>query len=535
MNNNINLPEIPRDKFRFVEKNDLSHDKKLETKPVGYFKGAFLRFCKNKGAIVAACVIIVLILFAIIVPFCTPYTVSYFDEHYKSAMPRSELFKNTSFWDGCETKVQNKFEFTVQYAIGLETGGKHNGIKNQEYEIIESVDETTGAVNTLYKYRRDSIETVGCIYKDFSFKEYAAIQQYQDEHNVQVIYPTIDLADRPNGGNGSYGGDAKFYFKTTPITSLTISIDYDEDGNIIPVYSKRPVSSASNDMYTSKMRIEGEDGVEIDGERYYYTYAKPKGAGVELRINYYEYFVYNHTQVLKDGIESPHFLFGCDTNGRDILTCLASGARFSFLFAIAVAVVNMIVGAIYGSIEGYYGGKTDLIMERFSDILSAVPMMIVITLLKYHMGTASQILVLFISFFLTGWIGMAGTTRMQFYRFKNQEYVLAARTLGAKDGRLIFKHIFPNAIGTLVTSCALIIPSMIYSETNLTYLGIINLASGNITSVGTLIANGQGALSTYPHITLFPSVFLVLLMLSFNLFGNGLRDAFNPSLRGAEG
>ena len=130
---------------------------------------------------------------------------------------------------------------------------------------------------------------------------------------------------------------------------------------------------------------------------------------------------------------------------------------------------------------------------------------------------------------------MAGTTRMQFYRFKNQEYVLAARTLGAKDGRLIFKHIFPNAIGTLVTSCALIIPSMIYSETNLTYLGIINLASGNITSVGTLIANGQGALSTYPHITLFPSVFLVLLMLSFNLFGNGLRDAFNPSLRGAEG
>ena len=205
------------------------------------------------------------------------------------------------------------------------------------------------------------------------------------------------------------------------------------------------------------------------------------------------------------------------------------------MFAIAVAVVNLIVGAIYGSIEGYYGGKTDIIMERISDILSAVPSMIVITLLKLHMGGSGHILVLFLAFFLTGWIGMAGTTRMQFYRYKNQEYVLAARTLGARDRRLMFKHIFPNALGTLVTSCALIIPSMIFSETSLSYLGIIDLTSGNLTSVGTLLANGQAYLTSYPHIILFPSLFLSLLMLSFNLFGNGLRDAFNPSLRGTEG
>lgn len=99
---------------------------------------------------------------------------------------------------------------------------------------------------------------------------------------------------------------------------------------------------------------------------------------------------------------------------------------------------------------------------------------------------------------------MASTTRMQFYRFKNQEYVLAARTLGAKDRRLIVKHIFPNALGTLVTSCALVIPSMIYSETNLSYLGIINLSSGNITSVGTLIAAGQSYLSTAPVYRVVP-------------------------------
>ena len=106
--------------------------------------------------------------------------------------------------------------------------------------------------------------------------------------------------------------------------------------------------------------------------------------------------------------------------------------------------------------------------------------------------------------------------------------------MGAKNRRIIWKHIFPNALGTLVTSCALVIPSMIYSEVNLSYLGIINLSSGNLTSVGTLLANGQPFLTTYPHIIAFPSVFLALLLLSFNLFGNGLRDAFNPSLRGSE-
>lgn len=126
---------------------------------------------------------------------------------------------------------------------------------------------------------------------------------------------------------------------------------------------------------------------------------------------------------------------------------------------------------------------------------------------------------------------------MQFYRYKNQEYVLAARTLGARDSRLMWKHIFPNALGTLITSCALVIPGMIYSEVSLSYLGIINLSNGDLTSVGTLIETGRAALASnfVLHGVFFPTIFLVLLMLSFNLFGNGLRDAFNPSLRGSEG
>lgn len=514
-----NIPAIAPEKFVFVQRSEKIHDKKLETKPVGYFKGAFKRFCKNKGSVVAACIILVLVIFAIVVPFCTPYDVSYNDAIYRTTLPKSEWFKNTSFWDGCKKVELGEQDYIFYRAMGEETG--HYAIKNNKAEKTES---------GLYKFRLDTYHYAGMQYVNLLTKEYEALKKYQNDYNRQVMYPTIATADRPVAQQDV--NNANYYYKTKRGSGNRTEIVPDSDGNVIPVYAYH-LASENVDHYNS-LRIEG-DGFQQDGETYQYTYAMIKGNSYEVRVNYYEYYIYQHTQVLKDGIKEPKFLFGTTGMGQDILTCLASGARFSFLFSIAVAVVNMLVGAIYGAIEGYYGGKIDLFMERFSDILSAVPMMIVITLLKYYIGGSSNALVLFIAFFLTGWIGMASTTRMQFYRFKNQEYVLAARTLGAKDARLMFKHIFPNAIGTLVTSCALIIPSMIYSEVNLTYMGIINLSIGsNITSVGTLIAAGQQALTTAPYIVMFPTVYLVLLMLSFNLFGNGLRDAFNPSLRGSE-
>ena len=510
------VKSIPKEKFQFTSKNDTFHDAKPKTKPIGYFRDAFNRFCKNKGSVVGAVIILALILFAIIAPFCTPYSVSYKDTYFRETLPKSTLFANTNFWDGCSVKEAGKARFKYLYAMGEETG--HNAVKNQKYELLDS---------GMYKFREDSYYSAGCIYRNFTMEEYARLTAYQDETGIQVIYPTVRVADRPKASQDAE--DANYYFKTEGATRTRIV--YDENDNVIPVYWTYKAGEDDSYPYNS-LRIEGENGFEKDGETYFYAYARPVPTGVQCRINYYEYYVYNHRN---DGIKKPLFLFGTTGDGQDILTCLASGARFSFIFAIAVAIVNMAVGEIYGAVEGYYKKKIDLVMERVSDILSAVPMMIIITLLKLHMGASSQILVLFLAFFLTGWIGMAGSTRMQFYRFKNREYVLAARTLGASDARLMFKHIFPNALGTLVTGSALVIPSMIYSETNLSYLGIINLSSGNITSVGTLIAGGQALMETSPHIALFPSIFLALLMLSFNLFGNGLRDAFNPSLRGTEG
>ncbi len=515
--------DISAEQFQFVDKQDLTHEKTLETKPRSYLADAFSRFCKNKGSIVGACVILVLVLYAILGTAFSQYSVSHRDTYFRYALPKSELFANTDFWDGCQKKTLSAATFYYYYYMGEETG--HYAVKNQKYTIDD---------DKMYTFRLDSYQKTGCVYLKMSKEDYLLLQQYQNESGKQVIYPALRLSMKRmvdtyqivTKGNVSTDTAANYYYK---FNTSTMQAQLDSKGNVIPDYKTHSVGQPSNDNYDS-LRIsgDGENGIE-------YEYARPIDSGYEVRVNYYEYYVFYHSYVLKDGVNKPSFIFGANEEGQDIFTCLAAGALFSFAFAISVAAVNLIVGAIYGAIEGYYGGKIDLVMERFSDILSAVPTMIIVTLLKLHMGTSGAVLILFLSFFLTGWIGMASTTRMQFYRYKNQEYVLAARTLGAKDARIIVKHIFPNALGTLVTSCALVIPSMIYSEVNLSYLGIISLTSGNLTSVGTLLASGQSALMTAPHVALMPSLFLALLLLSFNLFGNGLRDAFNPSLRGSEG
>ena len=522
-----NIKNIPIEKFQFAKRNDLLHDTKFETKPVSYFQGAFQRFSKNKGAVVGGIVIACLVLFAILAPFFTPFKPVYYDMVYAYVTPKNPLFadSNINFWDGCRQKDTNLVGFLKDKALAAETG--REVIKNGEYEVSED--------GSGYSYRYDTYYGVGFgKYKIISQEEFEKIQRYQDETGRQVLYPVVKLSDRPTLEKNKY--DANIYYKVENANASILRPKLDQNGNIIPNYWKYEVGE-ENPLIPEyhSTRIEGENGIEQNGKQYYYAYGRKVDGGIEIRAEYYEYYTYQHTQVQKDGIGEPLFLFGTTQTGKDIFACLAYGARFSFLFATAVALVNFIVGVIWGSISGYSGGKIDLCMERFAEILGSVPTMIVITLLKYHMGTSSQVLVLFIAFFATGWIGMAGRTRMQFYRFKNQEYVLAARTLGARDTRIMFKHIFPNGLGTIVTSVALVIPSMIYSETSLSYLGIINLEAGNTTSVGTLIAAGQQSImANAGYVALFPCMFLVLLMLSFNLFGNGLRDAFNPSLRGTE-
>ena len=225
-----------------------------------------------------------------------------------------------------------------------------------------------------------------------------------------------------------------------------------------------------------------------------------------------------------------YFWFGTNALGEDVFTNLWIASRTSILLAVLISVINIIIGVIIGSFVGYYGGLFDLLFERFIDILANLPFLIILTLMILRRGNG--ILTIIMAFIMTGWIGSYSITRVQFYRYRNREYVLAGRTYGARDSRLIFKHIFPNAIGTLITSFSLAIPSFIFTESVYSFLGIINYAES--TSIGRMLSEGQAVMQRFPHLLLFPAVYISILMLSFNLFSNGLRDAFNPSLRGVE-
>jgi oligopeptide transport system permease protein len=232
----------------------------------------------------------------------------------------------------------------------------------------------------------------------------------------------------------------------------------------------------------------------------------------------YRYYGYN---------SMPHFLFGTDQNGRDYFKKLFTGLRTSLLLGVLTAVINITFGLIWGAISGYFGGWTDMLMERFTEILGGVPWIVVMTLVILHLGSTFWSFLLALC--LTGWMGISGETRSQFYRYKGREYVLASRTLGANDWRLIFRHILPNGIGPVITGAVLMIPGVIFDEAMVSYLGL-GLQGNN--SFGVALSEAQSDIQYHPYLIICGSIIISLLMISFNLFGNGLRDAFNPSLKG---
>lgn len=519
---------IPREMFEFAQMNDKIGDKKLKTKARSYFADAMLRFKKNGSSIVAAYIILILVLFAIIAPFVSGHSVYDTDDVYVNFPPyiRSIAEKNLGFLDGSMSfDSQDELQMKKIEAVYKETG-KNPLIKiTGEKSTITKVRGKDTEIKT-YSVNINRYYRVGIKYRNISYEEFYNIQKFQDESGLQVLYPYVEQEDIYAGMDRSVYADLPsepnlwYVCKDTRGTPRL-----DENGDFIPAYCT-DAEKAGPVEYTSRMRIAGDDGS--------YIYSRLKSGSVSVRIEYYNYVQYR--EWAKTGeYREPAYLFGTEENGIDMLTAIACGARFSLIFAILVSVINLTIGAIYGAIQGYYGGAVDLIMDRITDILSEVPFVVVTTLFQLHLAKKVGSVVSFLfAFILTGWIGMAALTRKQFYRFKSQEFVYAAKTLGASDWRLMFKHIFPNSLGTIITSCALVIPGVIGSETSLTYLGIVNLKSFAGTSIGVLMSQGQRAMTTAPHAMFFPALFVSLLLISFNLFGNGLRDAFNPTTRGLE-
>ncbi len=228
--------------------------------------------------------------------------------------------------------------------------------------------------------------------------------------------------------------------------------------------------------------------------------------------------------------DDQYHWFGTDYLGRDLLTRLFQGTRISLLIAFCSVMTNCVIGVIYGAISGYYGGKVDMIMTHTAEVLDGMPYIVVTILFMILFG--SGMLSIILALCMTGWIGTSRLIRSQFYRYKGREYVLAARTLGVPDLTLIFRHILPNCVGPLITRTMIAIPGAIFSESFLAYLGL-GIKAPN-PSIGILLSNGQDVLLQYPYQTLFPAILISVLMIAFNLFSNGLRDALDPTKRGEE-
>ena len=249
------------------------------------------------------------------------------------------------------------------------------------------------------------------------------------------------------------------------------------------------------------------------------------GTRSRYRYLYYQGYIAECTDQI-------YYLFGTNAQGQDFFKVVFSGLLTSLELGFLCAIINITVGVVWGSISGYFGGWVDLLMERVAEILGGVPFIVMMTLIVLLLG--SNFWTFLLGLCLTGWMGMAATTRSQFYRFKGREYVLASRTLGASDARLIFRHILPNGIGIIITSGVLMIPSVIFSEATISYLLPGVLAFQGSQSFGVTLSTAQQSITTYPYMIISASIVMAVIMICFNLFGNGLRDAFNPSMKGAQ-
>lgn len=517
---NNQLNHIDKSRFVFVNHGERITDKKFDDKPVGYFKDAWIRFRKSRAAVIATVIIVLIVLYSFLAPvLIRSHSSTFMVSTYAKKPGRITWLRDFGIFDGGSKRDFSEKGLIKAVSVGMgaeDWDGKgvtlEEGLSSDFQPMINiSEGKSAGKKDArVFSGRIDNYLEVGFQYKSISQSEFDKIRAWEAETGLHVLYPLIEDNEYNMDAN-----DANFWYKSKKGSPVKVS----DSGKTKTI------------PYGEGMVLEDNYKRDADGNVMYYEFTgggSMDTAQYKVRVLYYNYYRYLY------GSE-PNYIMGTDSQGYDLALRIAGGIKLSLMVSIFVFIINFALGSVYGAIEGYYGGTTDILMERVSDILSGVPFIVVATLFQIHLSSKlGAVPCLLFAYVVTGWIGTAQRVRTQFYRYKTQEYVMAARTLGARDGRIIWKHIFPNSLGTIITSAALSIPSTIMSESMLSFLGIVKLGTAESTSLGTLLSDASAIWTNYPHLMLYPALFISLLMICFNLFGNGLRDAFNPALRGVE-
>jgi len=622
------VPNVDKEKFTFVQQDEKIFDKKFETKPVGYFKDAMIRFAKNKTNVYATIILFIMIIMAIFVPEFTTKRTSGTESHVRYMPPRIPIVENFGIARG--------YEQIPDQVVDRSTIGTIDDYPELGLPFADRFDHEHIDVSTLENYtisctsgdhcyggqgRFQALEAGEAVFQSglitFEFEnnpslEFIITEVTGDNTDVEIFVEydnelvslhtfdsdgefSVDINDAIGEDYGTFtsrirfemttDSDESFYLELVRFLENGSVVDEDDvidvsnyssipnsDGDLNGAVERRNgellYSSFEYDRYTSRYSTRSVS--EMSGSRFdeiinrnpeacevvsgtegegSWEYAE--GCPIsrvnslteidrgEITTRIYDVEV---NYMVERGFDSiPYHFFGTDAQGRDLFGLSWKALRTSLLLGVIVSFINITIGVVYGAVEGYYGGKVDLLMERFAEIISRIPWLVTLSIMVALLGSGLGTLVVILIF--QGWIGISGVTRTQFYRYKGREYVLASRSLGSKDSRLIFRHILPNAIGTIITASILSIPLVIFAESTISYLGF-GLGHGTTfnflgvefsgVSIGVLLADGQTQIGSRPYLTVFPAIIISILMITFNMFGNALRDAFNPSLRGSE-